>query len=113
MPIIKGPPEGPGCHYKDLNATVWGICGAAFLFLSESAVFVLRTKGKRDIPSALGFREEMGGRLHWPWAPPSRNSEVLVPMFLLRITYYANRFGSGCVSATGGRLYVLCDAAEY
>ena len=31
----------------------------------------------------------------------------------LRITYYANRLGSGCASAAGGRLYVLCDAAKY
>ena len=22
MPIMKGPPGGPGCHYKDPNATV-------------------------------------------------------------------------------------------
>ena len=88
---MKGAPGGPGCHHKDPNATVQGIRASAFLFLSGSAVFVLRAKGKRDIPSALGFREGMGGRLHWPWAPPSGNSEVLVPMFFLQTTYYANR----------------------
>ena len=46
MPIMKGPPGGTGCHYEDPNATVQGIHAAAFLFLSGSAVFVLRAKGK-------------------------------------------------------------------
>ena len=46
MPIMKGPPGGPGCHYKDPNAIVLGIRAAAFLFLSGSAVFVLRATGK-------------------------------------------------------------------
>ena len=91
MPITKAPPGGQGCHYKDPNATVQGSRAAAFLFLSGSAVFVLRAKEKRDILSALGFREGMGGCLHWPWAPPSGNLEILVPMFFLQTTYYANR----------------------
>ena len=39
--------------YKDANATVLSTCAAAFLFLDESAVFFLCTRGSRDIPSAL------------------------------------------------------------
>ena len=86
------PPRGAqDVIYKDPNTTVLGICASAFLPLSGSTVFVLRAKGKRDIPSALGFREGMGSRLHWPWAPPSGNLEVLVPMFFLRTFYYDNR----------------------
>ena len=45
----------------------------------------------------------MGNRVRWPRTPPCRNVGVLVPM---QITYYANRLGSGCASAAGGRLYV-------
>ena len=52
---MKGPPGGPECHYKDPNETLQGIRAAAFLFSNGSAVFVLRAKGKRDIP---GYR-------HW------------------------------------------------
>ena len=55
MPILKGPPGGPGCHYKDPNALVLGTRAAAFLFLDGSAVLVLRARGERDIPSILGF----------------------------------------------------------
>ena len=90
---MKGPHGVPRCHfYKVPNGTVLGIRVAAFLFFSRSAVFVFRTKRKRDIPSTLGFREGMGSRLHWSWAPPSGNSEVLVQMFFLQTTYYANCF---------------------
>ena len=32
MPIMKGPPGGSGCHYKDPNAIVQGIRAAVFLF---------------------------------------------------------------------------------
>ena len=45
-PIMKGPPGGQDVICKDPNTTVLGIRAAAFLFLSGSAVFVLRAKGK-------------------------------------------------------------------
>ena len=63
---MKGPPEGPGCHYKDPNTTVQGICAAAFLFLSGSAVFVLQAKGEGEEGYSihLGFWEGMGSRLN-------------------------------------------------
>ena len=64
---IKGPPLGPqDVAYKDPNATVLGTRAAAFLFLDGSAVFVLRARGSRDIPSTLGFWEGMEGPLT-PW----------------------------------------------
>ena len=31
MPIMKGPPGGPGCHYKEPNAIVQGSRAAVFL----------------------------------------------------------------------------------
>ena len=71
--------------YKDPNATVLGTRGAAFLFLDGSAIFVLHARGSRDIPSTLGFGEEMEGPLTpWQRTPPSGNLEVLVPMFFLQ-----------------------------
>ena len=64
----EGPPWGARMHiiYKDLKEIVLGLGthAAAFLFLSESAVFVLRAWGNRDISSTLGFRKGMGTRLH-------------------------------------------------
>ena len=45
--------------YKDPNAIVLGTRVAPFLFLDGSAVLVLYARGKRDIPSTLGFRKGM------------------------------------------------------
>ena len=53
MPIMKGPPGGPGCHSKDPNAIVLvlGTRAAAFLFLDGSAVCLLRARGVGFYPS--------------------------------------------------------------
>ena len=90
MPIMKGPPEGPGCHYKDPNATVQGIRAAAFLFFQWICSIYLVREGEEGYSIRLRIPGGEGGRLHWPWALPSRNSEVLVPMFFLQTTYYVN-----------------------
>ena len=54
--IYKDPIDALRCH-------VLGTRAAAFLFLDGSAVFVLRARGSRDIPSTFGFREGMDGSL--------------------------------------------------
>ena len=60
--ILKTPPLGvQDVTYKDPNATVLGTRATAFLFLDGFAVFVLRARESRDIPSTLGFREGMEG----------------------------------------------------
>ena len=63
---MKGPLGAQDVTYKDPNAIVLGTRAADFVFLGGSSVFVLRARGKRDIPPTLGFREGMGSRLHWP-----------------------------------------------
>ena len=59
----EGPPGAQDVIYKDPNTAVLGTRAAAFLFFDGFAVFVLRARGGRDIPSILGFREGMEGSL--------------------------------------------------
>ena len=102
MPIIKGPPGGPGCHYKDPNAIVKGIRAVVFLFSVDLQYLSCARRGQRDNRD----------RLHWPWALPSGNLEVLVPKFFLRIITTPIAFELDCAGAAGGRL-ITCNAAEY
>ena len=90
-PIMNGPLGAQDVIYKDPTQSFWALVRLLSCFLVDLQYLSCAQGGKRDIPSTLGFREERGIRLHWSWAPPSRNSEVLVPMFFLRTTYYANR----------------------
>ena len=116
-PRMKGPPGGPGCQFcKDpneaLHCHVLGTRAAAFLFLNGSAVCLLHARGS-GIPSALGFREGMGGgQRHWKQTPPSGNSEIQVPMFFLQ-NYTSQMFLIWLLAQLLGDSTFLCGAAEY
>ena len=75
---MKAPLGAQDVAYKDPNATVMGTRTAASLFLDRFAVFVLRARGSRDIPSTLGLREGMEGALRYADANPSRKKKVAV-----------------------------------
>ena len=88
MPRMKPPPWGPRMSFpKDPN-NVLNTLAAVFLFLGESAVCLLRARGRgrwRGIPSALEFREGMEARQRALALDASRkNYEVLVPIFFLQ-----------------------------
>ena len=83
MSICKDPNEALHCH-------VLGTRAAAFLFFDGFVVCLLCARGSRDIPSALRFQKGMEGpSTSWQRTPPSRNLEILVPMFFLQTTLHS------------------------
>ena len=89
-----------------LQCHVLGTHAAAFLFFDRAAVFLLRARG-RGIPSALGFREEMGGRQRllmaadaskWEFGGTSTN--------VLPANYSKPVVFDLAASAAGGRQYI-------
>ena len=96
--------------YKDANATVLGTHAAAFLFLDGSAVCLLRARG-RGIPSALGFREGMGGRRRALAPDASRRKCGGTSTNVLSANYSRPNVFDLAVSTAGGRQYVSvrCD----
>ena len=98
--------------YKDPNGAlhchVLGTRAAAFLFLDGSAVCFSRARGI-GIPST---RMEDAVTLVVD-AIPSGISEVLTPTFFLQNHLPHQSPWNRTINAAGGRLYVLCDAAEY
>ena len=98
---------------KDPNAIVLGTRAAAFLFLDGSAVLVLRARGKRDIPSTLGFREGMEGPSTPLAADASKQEFGGTSTNVLSANYTCQRVFDLAAHATSGRHYVLCGTAEY
>ena len=98
--------------YKDPNGAlhchVLGTRAAAFLFLDGSAVCFSRARGIGIHPLRMEDAVTLVAD-----AIPSRISEVLAPTFFLRIYLLHQLPWNRTVNAAGGRLYVLCDAAEY
>ena len=109
---MRAPLGAQDVIYKDPNGAlhchVLGTRAAAFLFLDGSAVCFSRARG--TIGDSI---HQDGEPLRWPRTPPSGNSEVLAPKFFLRTKYYTISPRTGLLTQPGGRLYVLCDAAEY
>ena len=109
---MRAPLGAQDVIYKDPNGAlhchVLGTRAAAFLFLDGSAVCFLRARG--TIGDSI---HQDGGPLRWPRTLSSGNSKVLAPTFFLRIYLLHQSPWNRTVNAAGGRLYVLCDAAEY
>ena len=115
MPIMKGPPGGPGCQYKDPNATLLGHSCGCFLVSQWICSICLAREGERGI-----FHLPQGSGRGWGAAytghgrPLAEIRRCLHQCsFCERLTCQSPLNWLKCASAAGGRLYVLCDAAEY
>ena len=112
--LYWSPPLGAqDVTYKDPTATVMGTRAAAFLFLDGFAVFALRVRGSRYIPSTLGFWEGMEG----PLRLGSRRLQTGTRRYWYQCSFcklsLPTCLWSGLLAQAGGRHYALCGAAEY
>ena len=117
MPMTKGPPGGAGCQFTKTRtmrytAPFWALVRLLSCFLVDLQYLFYARGGEAysihlRVPGGDGESFTLATDAFWRkfWGTGTN--------FFLRIFYNANRLGSSCASAAGGRLYVLCDAAEY